>query len=320
MSSKGYRDYFSVLGVSRNAGPKEIKQAFRTLARKYHPDVNSGDQTAEEKFKEVNEAYEVLSDPDKRRRYEQFGQYWSQTGSMPGYSSVDRSGFDIDFGKYGNFDEFINELLGRYGASQATDSFGGRFTRSQGFNSSYSKNSFNLDAEVNLKIKFDEAFRGSERMLSVNGQRVKVRIPKGVLTGSKLRLKGKGNLQSGTGQRGDLYLKIDVQPHSIWRVDGKHIYADLPVSYEELVLGSSVRLVIPDGQAELVIPQGTSLSRVFRLKGKGWPASDGRGDLFFSLSLEIPSDCGEEELEHLRQILSRRELDPRDKWAASASL
>ncbi len=316
MDKRGYRDYFNVLGVSRTADSKEIKQAFRKLARKYHPDVNSGDQASEEKFKEVNEAYEVLSDPEKRRKYEQFGQYWNRSGGMPGYGA----GFDVDFGQYGNFDDFINDLLGRFGSQQASQGFGGDFTGAGGFNRSADKTALNLDAEVSVKIRFDEAFKGTERILSVNGQRVQVRVPKGVLHGSKLRLKGKGNHQPGTGRRGDLYLKIDVQSHSVWRLDGNDIHAELPVTYEELVLGSNVRVIIPDGQAELVIPPGTSLGRVFRLKEKGWPSSGGRGDLFFSLSLKIPSEFGEDELDLLKKIQLSREFDPRSSWLDSARL
>ncbi len=312
MSDRGYRDYFNVLGVSRDANSKEIKQAFRKLAREYHPDVNSDDDSAEEKFKEVSEAYEVLSDPEKRRRYEQFGEYWNQTSGMPG--------FDVDFGRYGNFDEFINELLGRFGGSQRQTGFRGGGSGAEDYFGTHGRASIKLDAEVKVKIRFDEAFRGTERTLSVNGEKVQVRVPKGVKTGSKLRLKGKGNHQPGTGRRGDLYLNLQVQSHPVWRIDGDHIRAELPVSFQELVLGGNVKLIIPDGEAELVIPPGTSLEKIFRLKGKGWPSNGGRGDLLLSLSLQIPSNWTKEEFVLLEKLKLLQNEDLRKHWLASAEL
>jgi curved DNA-binding protein len=229
MSANGYRDYFKVLGLDRSADADAIKRTFRKLARKYHPDVNPGDKDAEAKFKEISEAYEVLSDPDKRRRYEQFGQYWSQggTGGAP-------SG-DVDFGRYGNFDDFVNDLLGRFGGTggpgfgggaPGAGGFGfgsgfpgGGFSASGfpgggfpggGFNTGFGGGAAaaNLDAEAVIAISFSEAFHGCERTLAVNEERVQVRIPPGVKTGSRLRLKAKGNLQPGTGRRGDLYLTL----------------------------------------------------------------------------------------------------------------
>ena len=210
MAGSGYKDYFKVLGVDRGADADTIKRAFRKLARKYHPDVNPGNQSAEAKFKEVSEAYEVLSDSEKRRKYEQFGQYWNQAGGMGG--GVPGPGMDVDFGRYGNFDEFINDLLGRFGGPGGASGFqsggfpGGGFPRG----ASSGRPPINLDAEASVSVSFTDAFRGTERTLSVNDERVQVRIPAGVRNGSRLRLKDKGNLQPGTGRRGDLYLNLSV--------------------------------------------------------------------------------------------------------------
>ncbi len=308
MSESGYRDYFKVLGVERNANSNDIKRAFRELARKYHPDVNPGDSTAEERFKEVNEAYEVLSDPEKRRRYEQFGQYWKQTGSS--------DGFDIDFGRYGNFDEFINDLLGRFTGSRGVSGFSG----ASGFPRSSSDSPLNLDAEINLKVSFAEAFHGTERLLAVNEERVQVSIPGGVKKGSKLRLKGKGNLQPGTGRRGDLYLKLDVQSHSVWRLDGDQLSADLPVSLDELALGGTVTAMTPDGEAELSIPAGTPPGRSLRLKGKGWPLTNGRGDLILTVKIQLPNEWSTEELRLLGELKRVRRHDLRKSWIEEARL
>ncbi|MCT0218557.1 J domain-containing protein [Synechococcus sp. CS-1329] len=327
MSANGYRDYFKVLGVERSADADAVKRSFRKLARQYHPDVNPGDATAEAKFKEISEAYEVLSDPDKRQRYEQFGQYWSQAGAAAA------PGFDVDFGRYGNFDEFINDLLGRFGGPQASSGFGagpGGFGFSGGFPGGFPSGfggpatgrggTLNLDAEATISLSFAEAFRGCERTLAVNEERVQVRIPAGVRSGSRLRLKGKGNLQPGTGRRGDLYLNLQLQNHPIWRLDGDQLSADLPLSLDELALGGEVRVATPDGEATVQVPAGVALGRSLRLKGKGWPTKEGRGDLLLSLSLKLPESFSDNERQLLEKLREARSLDPRHEWMRAAQL
>jgi len=320
MAANGYRDYFKVLGVERGADADTIKRAFRRLARQYHPDVNPGDKGAEARFKEISEAYEVLSDPDKRRRYEQFGQYWNQMGGASGAAGV-----DVDFGRYGNFDEFINDLLGRFGGpggggfAGASPGFGfpGGFS---GFSGSGAARPLNLDAEASLSLSYTDAFRGCERTLAVNEERVQVRIPAGVKDGSRLRLKGKGNLQPGIGRRGDLYLTLRLQPHPIWRLDGDQLRAELPLSLDELALGGDVRVATPDGEASVQVPPGMTLGRSLRLRGKGWPLREGRGDLLLTPILKLPETLSERERQLLEQLRQARSADPREGWAASARL
>jgi curved DNA-binding protein len=324
MVGSGYRDYFKVLGVERSADADAVKRAFRKLARKYHPDVNPDNQEAEARFKEVSEAYEVLSDPEKRRRYEQFGQYWNQAG-VPGGGSGP-AGVDVDFGRYGNFDDFINDLLGRFGGGAGPGGyagggpgFGGGFPGG-GFPRGGARSTLNLDAEATVKVGFSEAFRGGERTLSVNDERVQVRIPPGVKSGSKLRLKGKGSAQPGTGRRGDLYLIIDVQSHPIWRLEGDQLRADLPVAFDELALGGTVKVMTPDGEAEVSIPSGTAPGCSLRLKGKGWPGKSGRGDLLLTLDLQWPKQWSKEQRQLLEQLQSSRDDDLREQWLKNASL
>ncbi|MCP9772746.1 DnaJ domain-containing protein [Synechococcus sp. Tobar12-5m-g] len=325
MSANGYRDYFKVLGVERSADAEGIKRSFRKLARQYHPDVNPDDASAEAKFKEISEAYEVLSDPEKRRRYEQFGQYWSQMG---GGGSGGAPGFDVDFGRYGNFDDFINDLLGRFGGQVGNPGFG----FSGGFPGNFSGGfggpgggagpaaPINLDAEATINLSFADAFRGCERTLAVNEERVQVRVPAGVKNGSRLRLKGKGNLQPGTGRRGDLYLNLKLQEHPIWKLEGDQLRADLPLSLDELALGGEVRVATPDGEATVQVPAGVALGRSLRLKGKGWPLKEGRGDLLLSLSLKLPERFSEGETELLEKLRLARSIDPRAEWINSAKL
>ncbi len=321
MASSGYRDYFKILGVERNATVGEIKRAFRRLARKYHPDLNPGNLEAETKFKEISEAYEVLSDQEKRQKYERFGQYWNR-GNGIGATGPNGSGFDVDFGNYGNFDDFINDLLGRFGGVKGSSGFATGFpgTTGSGFPRSAARPTINLDAEVKIKISFSEAFHGTERLLSVNDERVQVKIPKGIRDGSRLRLKGKGNLQPGTGRRGDLYLNLHVETHSIWRLEGDQLKADLPVALDEIVLGGKVIVLTPDGDAELVIPSGTASGSHLRLKGKGWPLGNTRGDLIFTLIMQLPNEWSFEELDLFQKMQQLRKKDIRKSWLKSARL
>ncbi len=323
MAANGYRDYFKVLEVERGADAETIKRSFRKLARQYHPDVNPGDKAAEARFKEISEAYEVLSDPEKRRRYEQFGQYWSQMGG----GGAGGGGFDVDFGRYGNFDEFINDLLGRFGGPSAGGGFPGGFGGGfpGGFGSGFPGGGgrsapVNLDAEATLTLSFADGFRGCERMLAVNDERVEVRIPAGVKPGGRLRLKGKGNLQPGTGRRGDLYLQIELQPHPIWRLDGDQLRAELPLSLDELALGGDVVVATPDGEATVQVPPGMTLGRSLRLKGKGWPLKEGRGDLLLTPVLKLPEPLSAEERLLLEQLRVARSADPREGWIQAARL
>ena len=323
MSGSGYKDYFQVLGVARSADADTVKRAFRKLARQYHPDVNPGDASAEARFKEISEAYEVLSDPEKRRRYEQFGQYWNQAGASGGAAP----GMDVDFGRYGNFDDFIGDLLGRFGGPAGGGGFqssgfpgggfsGGGFPRGN----AAARAPVNLDAEASLNISFAEAFRGTERTLSVNNERVQVRIPSGVKNGSRLRLKDKGNLQPGTGRRGDLFLNLSVKDHPVWRLVDDQLKADLPVSLDELALGATVTVMTPDGEAQVTIPAGTAPGRSLRLKSKGWPAKGGSGDLLLTLALVMPTSWSPEEQQLLEQLRRQRSESPRHGWLRSAAL
>jgi curved DNA-binding protein len=156
--------------------------------------------------------------------------------------------------------------------------------------------------------------------LAVNEERVQVRVPAGVRSGSRLRLKGKGNLQPGTGRRGDLYLNLQLQDHPIWRLDGDQLRADLPLSLDELALGGEVRVATPDGEATVQVPPGVALGRSLRLKGKGWPIKDGRGDLLLSLTLKLPERFSDTERQLLEKLREARSLDPRRDWMQAARL
>ncbi len=309
---EGFKDYFKILGVSKNATQEEIKFAFRKLAREFHPDLNPSENKSEANFKEINEAYELLSDPEKKKTYEEYANYWVKFKGLNS-SDFSREGFDARFESYKNFDEFLKDFLGRFkGVGQDVFS---RFSLEQYVHSwNDSKKNFNLDAEFNLKITFSEAFNGVKKSLLVNNERIDIKIPKGVKSGLKIRVENKGNIQPGRGKRGDLFLLINVKSHPIWKVEGRNIFAVLPVAIDELALGANVPVITPEGKTYLLIPPGTSPGQKLKLKGKGWPDLDGSGDLFFNLKLQVPSQWSSKELELFEELRDLRMDEPRSNW------
>jgi curved DNA-binding protein len=304
-----FKDYYTVLGVSKTAPPEEIKRAYRKLARKYHPDLNPGDKNAEAKFKDLNQANEVLSDPEKRQKYDQFGQHWNQ----PGYSEAPpRSGANVstgDFDQYSDFDSFINDLLGRSRDGTSThrttsgfDNFGGGF-RSQ---------APAPDTEAAIALTFSEAFHGVQKRLQLGDETINVRIPAGAKPGSRIRLKGKGRPSPFSQQRGDLYLTIEVLPHSFFRFEGNDLVCELPIRPDEAVLGAQINVPTPDGSVTMKVPKGVGSGRSLRLRGKGWTLpKGGRGDLFAKLQIVTPQDLSEIEQECYEKIQANTSFNPR---------
>jgi len=305
MASDGFKDYFKILGVSRNATDKEIKSAFRKLARKFHPDLHPHDERAESEFKEINEAYEILSDEDKKKSYEQFLNYWfkNRDGKSRDFS---RENNDQRFDEYLNFDDFLSDLIGRFSEV-------GKEIYSN-ISSDNNAQSLNLDAEFNLQISFLEALNGAKKNLLVNDERIEVKIPKGTETGSKIRLENKGNIQSGKGKRGDLLIEVSIKSHPIWKVKGLDVYADLPISLDELALGANISVASPQGVTYLSIPSGSLPEQKLRLKGQGLHNLDTQGDLFFTLKLKFPENWSDEELRLLEKLRSVRIDEPRSSW------
>jgi len=323
MAATDFKDYYGILGVSKTASPEEIKQAFRKLARKFHPDVNPNNKQAEARFKEVNEAYEVLSDPDKRKKYDQFGQYWKQAGEgfPSGGVGVDMGGFD--FSQYGNFDEFINELLGRFGGSSPR---GGQqsysYRTSTGAPSGFGGfNDFGFqdagagatqDSEATIALTFAEAFAGVQRRFSLGNETIDVRIPPGAKPGNRLRVRGKGQVNPMTQQRGDLYLKVELQPHSFFQIEGDNLVCEVAITPDEATLGASIDVPTPDGTVNVKLPAGVRSGQSLRLRGKGWPlAKGGRGDQLVKVAIAPPKELSQQEREYYEKIRAIRTYDPR---------
>jgi curved DNA-binding protein len=314
MAVTDFKDYYSILGVSKSADADEIKKAFRKLARKYHPDMNPGDKVAEAWFKEANEAYEVLSDPEKRRKYDQFGQYWNkvESGGRPGsYGGSPFNGnFDFDnfeFGQYGSFDDFINSLLGRMGSDGYTRTTAGR--TASGF-----ENASGFDSEATLTLTFSEGFRGVQKRLVLNGEEFDVRIPPGAKPGTKIRVRGKGQFSPYyTSQRGDLYLKVELAPHPFFQFDGENLVCEVPIAPDEAVLGAQVEVPTPDGMVTMNVPPGVRSGQSLRLRGKGWVSpKGGRTDQMVKLVIVPPKEISVAERSLYEQIRDSRTTNPRN--------
>ncbi|EDZ93205.1 MAG: J domain-containing protein [Limnospira sp. PMC 1291.21] len=324
MSSKmNYKDYYGILGVDKNASQQEIKKVYRNLARKYHPDVNPNDRAAEQRFKDINEAYEVLGDRDKRQKYDQFGKYWDPSSAGPPPGGVG----DFDFNQYGNFDDFINELLGRFGGNprqpygypngsgySAFDEFGDFFG---GGNRGYEQVP-PRDFTATLPLTFSEAFKGVEKKFNLDGETIKVKIPPGAKPDSRIRLKGKGGVSPTSGKRGDLYLTVELEPHPFFQFDGNDLICEVGITPEEAVLGAEIQVPTPSGKVTMKVPPGVASGQSLRLRGKGWPIpKGGQGDQIVRLKVVAPktlSDRQRQLYQELQQISSFNPRQNLENW------
>ena len=306
MALNGFKDYFKILGISKNATDKEIKSAFRKLARQFHPDLNPHDEKAESEFKEINEAYEILSDNEKKKSYEKYLSYWSKRNKAEKFRDFYRENNDKDFYEDLNFDDFLTDLIGRF--SEAGQEIYSNISTSK------KVQPLNLNAEFHLDITFFEALNGTKKNLLVNDERIEVEIAKGIQSGEKICIRNKGNIQTGKGKRGDLLIEISVKSHPIWKVKGLDIYADLPISLDELALGANISVALPQGYTYLFIPSGSLPEQKLKLEGKGLQDFNTQGDLFFTLKLKLPEKWSDDELELLEKLRSVRLDDPRSSW------
>ncbi|NCO73826.1 MAG: J domain-containing protein [Cyanobacteria bacterium] len=320
MGANDYKDYYSVLGVNKNSTSEEIKKAFRKLAVKYHPDRNPDNKASEEKFKEISEAYEVLGDTEKRQKYDQFGRYWQQSESRqspwgnPTSSNTKVNVNDFKFGDYANFDDFINDLLGRPFANNPRNTSTSGFSNSGGFGtqSQSFSNAKGSDIEKTINLKYSQAYHGIETKLNLGAETVNVKIPAGAKNGTKIRLRGKGQLNPLSKQRGDLYLKVELQPHDFFQFEDDKLVCEVPISPHEAVLGAEITVPTPEGEVKVKIPAGIRHGQSLRLKGKGWSSTKGDyGDLLVKIALATPNNISVQEKEYYEKIREISKDNPR---------
>lgn len=297
-----YKDYYEILGVPRTASEKEIRGAFRKLAAKHHPDRNPDDPGAEEKFKEINEAYTVLSDAEKRQFYDRYGNQ-AAAGGFPGSSGAG-AGFtgagpggvrfttNVDPGQFSDFSDFFQSLFGGFGGYPGGSSgFAGGTRGTSQYGNGFGTSPFASGTrpspqatEAVLRLDLPTAFRGGAVTVSVGGKKLEVTVPAGVRDGSRLRLRG----QAPDG--GDLLLRIEHAPHPRFRLDGENVRVTIEVPDYRAVLGGPVRVPTLEGDVEMTLPPGTRSGRVLRLRGQGWPRRDGsgRGDELAQVQVTVP--------------------------------
>ncbi len=307
-----YKDYYKILEIDRNSSTEEIKKAYRKLARKYHPDVNPGDKDAESKFKEINEANQVLTDAEARAKYDRLGAQWQshQNAEADGQfnwvewvTGVDTRGGAITLenilqelsqSKTGGFSDFFEAIFGGMNLGQKPSAPG----KGQ-------------DHTQKIKITLEESLTGTSRILRVGTRRLEVRIPKGAGTGTKVRVRGEGRAGAGGGSRGDLYLEISVTRHPGFERDGDDLRLDLPVNLYSAVLGGEAIVPTLKGKIKLKIPPETQSGRIFRLKGQGMPSlknPEQRGDLYARVMVVLPENLTEEEIELFEELADIRGL------------
>jgi curved DNA-binding protein len=299
-----YKDYYKILGIDRKASPAEIAKAFKKLARKYHPDLNQGDKKAEESFKELNEAHEVLKDAEKRRLYDQLGPDW-QNGQQFQGGGQGFENFQFNFnqnggggfsGGSGGFSDFFDALFGgRGGRGFGPDPFGTFSTRQGSGRQTSARHARGRDVEAELAVSLEDALKGGSRQLNLQSpdgpKTLNVTIPAGVREGARLRLSGQGHPPSGAGgQPGDLYLRVTFTPHHLFRPEGDNIVYELALLPWQAVLGAKMRVPTLEGEVELSVPAGTGSGRRMRLRGKGLGPAGQRGDEFVSISIRSPKN------------------------------
>ena len=304
-----YQDYYKILGVERNADEKAIKKAYRDLARRYHPDLNPGDEKASNHFKEINEAYEVLSDPEKRSRYDTLGANWQQTGGFDWSNWAQNTGnaggsrrprntrFEYETDPGGMFSEFFTSIFGEQGrSSTANTTSNKRPIRGQ-------------DTELEVSISIGEAYHGTTRQITRGTSQFTAHIPKGAKTGTKVRFANQGERGFAGGERGDLYLVINVEDHATYERQGDDLYQDLKVPLYTAVLGGEVRITTLAGDIKLRVPAGTQSGQLIRLSNKGMPdirKKDTFGDLFARILVQIPTNLSGTELELFERLQELR--------------
>jgi curved DNA-binding protein len=332
---ENFRNYYEILGVSPEASSEEIKKAFRRLALQYHPDRNPGDKTAEDKFKDISEAYEVLYNADKRSQYDKLGHFWQKQGfnrktaAAASYRAAGdnsngtrRNGnrsatAEDDYSQFADFNSFVDQLLGRRQTSRVATTAERSSTRvnsSNAFRPGTTKTAYTVspranrkDIEAYLTLPLEKAYEGGrERIRLEDGRALEIDLPAAMVTGQRVRLKGQGIAG------GDLYLKITVAPHPFFRLEGSNVVCQLPVTPSEAVLGGPVEVPTLDGRVKMNVPSGVQSGKRLRLAGKGYPTPDGdRGDQLVEIQVIVPPNPNPQARELYEKLRQVENFNPR---------
>ncbi|NEO70262.1 J domain-containing protein [Moorena sp. SIO3H5] len=342
---QNYRDYYEMLGVPTEASSEEIKKAYRRLARQYHPDLNPGDKTAEDKFKDIGEAYEVLSDPNRRSHYDQFSRYWQKKKfgrkaakaatliKNVGWNGNGRSSAQgEDYGNYRDFNTFVDQLLGRRSSRKATStpSPGTRVSSDSAFRPGKTKTAYTVssrlrpqpksqpepqpypkpqpqDIDARLTLPLEKAYRGGrERIRLEDGRALEIELPAGMVTGALVRLQGQGI------DGGCLNLKITVSPHPFFKLEELDVICVVPVTPAEAVLGDLIEVPTLDGRVQINVPSGVRSGQKLRLANKGYPNQEGgRGDQVVEIQIVVPTEVTEEVRELYEKLRQIENFNPR---------
>lgn len=300
-----YKDYYGILGVEKSADTDEIKKAYRKLARKYHPDVNPDDERALTRFREIDEAHQVLSNVERRAKYDRLQASWrmfQESGGEGGFDWRQWTGEDapqatdpVDQAvtdQFADFSELFRTVFSGVGQAPAVPQPGSDYNQA-------------------VEITLEEAFTGTNRILRIGDRRIQVKIPRGTRTGTKIRVRGEGAAGQNGGSKGDLYLEITVAPHAIFNQEGDDLHFELPVDLYTAVLGGEAMVPLLKGKVKLKIPPETQSGRTFRLKGQGMPRlkqPDERGDLYAKVMIQIPEELSEEEIALFEELADIRGL------------
>ncbi|MEW5773501.1 MAG: J domain-containing protein [Thermodesulfobacteriota bacterium] len=322
-----YKDYYQVLGVGRNASQDDVSKAFKKLARKYHPDLNPDNPEAEKRFKEANEAYEVLKDPEKRKLYDQLGPNWRHGQNFeppPGFENIrfhfGGGGPGQGFGGAGGFSDFFETVFGMGGMGGPQGGFHPGAGRAHARRPRRGE-----DAEVGLSLTLEEAFRGGSKAISLQEQTLgpdgrprlstktlDVTIPAGIKDGARIRLAGQGGPGMSGGPAGDLYLKVRIAPHPLFKLEGENVVLDLPLAPWEAALGATVKVPTLDRSVELTVPPGVSSGQKLRLRGYGLGVGAHKGDQLVRIMIKTPARLTDEERELWEKLAGKANFSPRD--------
>jgi curved DNA-binding protein len=322
-----FKDYYNILGVKPDADLKTIKKTYHQLAKKYHPDVNPGDKKAEEKFKEVTEAYQAISDPENRKKYDELRQNYQQWQQQGGHGNFDWNRWQTGpgtggytrtmspeefadiFGDYGSMDD----LTGGFSDFFSTIFGMGGISREDNYSTIHRRGSQRAragrDTEADLTVTLEESYHGTTRVIQIGEKKIEAKIPKGVRNGSKIRLSGQGRPGSGGGPSGDLYLTINVQADPRFVQENDDLTMDVPVDFYTAIFGGEIGIKTLSGEVLLKIPPMSQSGKKFRLKGKGMPKLEQpkvHGDLYAQIKIVLPNNLTEAELKTLKQLAERR--------------